>query len=84
MRFQTYNETLEMAMLRVNSVENAMRTKFSRTVSLDSLRCPVTRSAVHPIEVANVCAKVNSHGYDALQICQFVRSEIIGNHTYSS
>lgn len=61
-RVSSYSETLLTAMLRVNSVEKAIRISDSRVASLESLKWPVKRSAEHPIDVDTECMTVRSHG----------------------
>ena len=59
---KTDSETLLIAMLRVNSVENATRIRFSLVPNLDNLSCPLARRIEHPMKVEPVCNTVSSHG----------------------
>jgi hypothetical protein len=66
---ESYRETLLIAMLRVKSVENATKIRFSFVPSRDSLSCPLARRPEHPRKVDPVCSTVRSHGSLACATC---------------
>lgn len=58
----THSETLLIAMLRVKSVENATKVRFSFVPNLDNLRFPVATYMQVPMKVDPVCSTVRSQG----------------------
>lgn len=70
----SYRDTLLIAMLRVKSVENATKIRFSLVPNRDSLSCPLASRPEHPMKVDPVCSTVRSHGSFACVMCQKTQS----------
>jgi hypothetical protein len=73
-RVGPYRDTLLIAMLRVKSVENATKTRFSLVPNRESLSCPLASRPEHPMKVDPVCSTVSSHGSFACVMCQTIWS----------
>lgn len=81
--YSTYNDTLLIAMFKVKSVENTTSIMLSLSDSFESFNCPVSKSVVHPREVAVVCANVRSHGKETFTKSVGPREESANIRTYT-